>query len=83
MPNEERVAGSPEYVFNEYLSLTLTEGIVVCVMVLVAVGICLRMGVKRGRYGICGAILSLLVFSFSFAFTLFTFNMAFTTGFAE
>lgn len=62
---EERVAGSPEYVFNEYLSLTLTEGIVVCVMVLVAVGICLRMGVKRGRYGICGAILSLLVFSFS------------------
>lgn len=62
---EERVAGSPEYAFNEYLSLALTEGIVVCALVLVLIGICLRMGVKRGRYGICGAILSLLVFSFS------------------
>lgn len=62
---EERVAGSPEYAFNEYLSLALTEGIVVCALVLVLIGICLRTGVKRGRYGICGAILSLLVFSFS------------------
>ena len=62
---EERVAGSPEYAFNEYLSLALTEGIAVCVLILVLVEICLRMGVKRGRYGICGAILSLLVFSFS------------------
>lgn len=62
---EERVAGSPEYVFNEYLSLALTEGVVVCVTVLVVIGTCLWMGVKRGRYGICGAILSLLIFSFS------------------
>ena len=62
---EERVAGSPEYAFNEYLSLALMEGIIVCVVVLVIIGICLWMGVKRGRYGICGAILSLLVFSFS------------------
>lgn len=62
---EERVAGSPEYVFNEYLSLALSEGIVVCVVVLVVIGVCLRMGIRRGCYGICGAILSLLVFSFS------------------
>ena len=27
---EERVAGSPEYVFNEYLSLALSAGILVC-----------------------------------------------------
>lgn len=62
---EERVAGSPEYAFNEYLSLALTEGIAVCVVVVVVIGMCLRMGMKRGRYGICGAILSLLIFSFS------------------
>ena len=61
---EERVAGSPEYAFNEYLSLALTEGIAVCVVVVVVIGMCLRMGMKRGRYGICGAILSLLIFSF-------------------
>ncbi|MCD7941657.1 MAG: O-antigen ligase family protein [Bacteroides intestinalis] len=62
---EERVAGSPEYVFNEYLSLALKEGVAVCVTVLVVIGTCLWMGAKRGRYGICGAILALLVFSFS------------------
>lgn len=58
---EERVAGSPEYVFNEYLSLALKEGVAVCVTVLVVIGTCLWMGVKRGHYGICGAILSLLI----------------------
>lgn len=62
---EERVAGSPEYVFNEYLSLALTKGIVMLLAALAVVFICLRMGLKRGRYGICGALLSLLVFSFS------------------
>jgi tetratricopeptide (TPR) repeat protein len=62
---EKRVAGYAEYAFNEYLSLALTEGIAVCVVVVVVIGMCLRMGMKRGRYGICGAILSLLIFSFS------------------
>ena len=41
---EERVAGSPEYVFNEYLSLALKEGVAVCVTVLVVIGTCLWMG---------------------------------------
>ena len=41
------VAGSPEYAFNEYLSLTLTEGIAVCAVVVVVIGMCLRMGMKR------------------------------------
>ncbi len=59
---EERVAGSPEYVFNEYLSLALAEGVAVCLIVLIVIGTCLWIGAKRGRYGICGAILSLLIF---------------------
>lgn len=62
---EERVAGSPEYAFNEYLSLALTEGVVACAAVLAVAGLCLYMGVRHGRYGVCGALLSLLVFSFS------------------
>ena len=62
---EEPVAGSPEYVFNEYLSLALAEGVAVCLIVLIVIGTCLWIGAKRGRYGICGAILSLLIFSFS------------------
>lgn len=62
---EERVAGSPEYAFNEYLELALTEGIAVCVMILVITLGCLWLGIQSGRYGICGAIIALLVFSFS------------------
>lgn len=62
---EERVAGSPEYAFNEYLELALTYGIVMCILMLFVVSGCLWMGVRLRRYGICGALISLLVFSFS------------------
>ena len=62
---EERVAGSPEYAFNEYLELALTAGVMICVMFLLTIGIVLWLGTKWGRYEICGALISLLVFSFS------------------
>lgn len=62
---EERVAGSPEYAFNEYLEFALTYGIAMCILVLFVVIGCLWIGVRLRRYGICGALISLLVFSFS------------------
>lgn len=62
---EERVAGSPEYAFNEYLEFALTYGVTMCILVLFVLFACLWMGVKLRRYGICGALISLLVFSFS------------------
>ena len=62
---EERVAGSPEYAFNEYLEFALTYGVAMCILVLFVIFGCLWMGVKLRRYGICGALISLLVFSFS------------------
>lgn len=62
---EERVAGSPEYAFNEYLEFALTYGVAMCILVLFVLFACLWMGVKLRRYGICGALISLLVFSFS------------------
>lgn len=61
---EERVAGSPEYAFNEYLEFALTNGIVMCILMLLLVFGCLWIGVKLHRYGICGALISLLIFSF-------------------
>lgn len=64
-PWEERVAGSPEYAFNEYLQAAVELGIPLAVCLLVVVVLCLYRGVRKGRYGICGAILSLMVFSFS------------------
>lgn len=62
---EERVAGSPEYAFNEYLQVAVELGIPLAVCLLVVVVLCLYRGVRKGRYGICGAILSLMIFSFS------------------
>lgn len=62
---EERVAGSPEYAFNEYLELTLTQGPAICIMLIVITFACLWAGTQFRRYGVCGAIIALLVFSFS------------------
>ena len=62
-PWEERVAGSPEYAFNEYLQVAVELGIPLAVCLLVVVVLCLYRGVRKGRYGICGAILSLMIFS--------------------
>lgn len=64
-PWEERVAGSPEYAFNEYLQAAVELGIPLAVCLLVVVVLSLYRGVRKGRYGICGAILSLMIFSFS------------------
>lgn len=64
-PWEERVAGSPEYAFNEYLQVAVERGVPWAACLLAAVMLCLYIGVRKGRYGICGAILSLMVFSFS------------------
>ena len=62
---EERVAGSPEYAFNEYLELILTQGPVICIMLMVITLACLWAGIQFRRYGVCGAIIALLIFSFS------------------
>lgn len=62
---EERVAGSPEYAFNEYLQVAAELGIPWTACLLAAVILCLHIGFGKGRYGICGAILSLMIFSFS------------------
>ncbi|NDV58509.1 O-antigen ligase family protein [Bacteroides sp. 519] len=62
---EELVAGSPEYAFNEYLHIALEWGIPVLVAVLLVIFICLYLGIKKQRIGISAAIISLLIFAFS------------------
>lgn len=64
-PQEELVAGSPEYAFNEYLQIALEWGIPVLLCCLVFAGFCLRRGVELKRWGPCGSVISLLVFAFS------------------
>ncbi|MCD8184484.1 MAG: O-antigen ligase family protein [Bacteroides sp.] len=62
---EEYVAGSPEYAFNEYLRCAVELGLLVTVCLLFIIGICLIVGKRKQRWGVCGAIISLLIFSFS------------------
>ena len=59
---EELVAGSPEYAFNEYLQAAIEWGIPILITILVLIIICIRKGIKHKNIGICGAIISLLVF---------------------
>lgn len=62
---EELVAGSPEYAFNEYLQIAIERGIPVLVSILLFISFCLWRGIAAKRISACGGIISLLVFSFS------------------
>jgi O-antigen ligase len=71
---EERVAGSPEYVFNEYLQAAMAWGVPVLCVILLLVIAAMAGHQLSGNYGLFGAMLSLAVFSFSsypFQFPLF------------
>ena len=62
---EELVAGSPEYAFNEYLQVVVEWGIPMLITIVLLLAYCLFCGVRTGRWGVCGAIVSLMVFAFS------------------
>jgi O-antigen ligase len=62
---EEHVAGSPEYAFNEYLQIAIEWGVPAFVFCLALLVLCLWRGMRLGRTGICGGIISLAVFSCS------------------
>lgn len=64
-PWEEHVAGSPEYAFNEYLQVAVERGIPLALCLPAVIIVCLYAGIRKERYGICGAIFSLMIFSFS------------------
>ena len=64
-PAEEWVAGAPEYVFNEYLQVAMAWGIPALLLGLAVVGLALRCAHRNGAYGLCGTLLSLLVFAFA------------------
>lgn len=64
-PWEERVAGSPEYAFNEYLQAAVELGIPLALCLTGVVIGCFYAGLRKGRYGVCGALLSLMLFSLS------------------
>lgn len=62
---EERVAGSPEYAFNEYVQSAVEIGIPLTLGLVALVVVCGYVGWWKHRYGVCGALWSLGVFAFS------------------
>lgn len=71
---EEWVAGCPEYAFNEYLRFAVEYGMGVLSIVILVVTYCLYEGFRYRRIGFCGALISVLVFSFgSYPFSLLEF----------
>lgn len=62
---EELVAGSPEYAFNEYLQVAMEYGIPFLLVVSLVIAFCLWKGSSEGRIGLCGGVISFLVFAFS------------------
>ena len=64
-PQEEHVAGAPEYVFNEYLQVAIAWGVPALCGILLVVVSCFCWGHKSRQYGVCGSLLSLAVFAFA------------------
>lgn len=62
---EELVAGSPEYAFNEYLQVAVEYGIPFLLVVSLVIGFSLWKGSSEGRTGLCGGVISVLLFAFS------------------
>lgn len=62
---EQRVAGCPEYAFNEYLQIALEEGMPGLGVFAAWLGCCFRNGLRRRRYALCGSLIALAVFAFS------------------
>lgn len=62
---EEKVAGSPEYAFNEYLQLLVEGGGILLLLYLAFIFFTFREGYRKGQHGLCGGLLSFYIFSFS------------------
>jgi len=77
-PQEEHVAGAPEYVFNEYLQVGIAWGTPVLFVILAVVIVIFSWGHRDRQYGVCGGLFSLAVFAFSsYPFQFLEFILAF------
>ena len=77
-PQEEYVAGAPEYVFNEYLQVGIAWGVPALCGILAVVIVVFCWGHRSRQYGVCGGLFSLAVFAFSsYPFQFLEFILAF------
>jgi O-antigen ligase len=74
---EQQVAGSPEYGFNEYLQMSVELGLVPLLAFVGVIALAFRSGIRRRRYAPLGALCSLLLFgSMSYPFSVLPFTVA-------
>ena len=62
---ESRVAGSPEYAFNEYLQIAIEFGILGLILFLSILLISLISMIKEREAGLAGSVLAFMIFSFA------------------
>ncbi|MBE6288324.1 MAG: O-antigen ligase family protein [Mediterranea massiliensis] len=62
---EVKVAGSPEYAFNEYLQLAIEHGVGALVALFVVMGLCVWRAMRKGAHGMAGALVALALFAFA------------------
>jgi Lipid A core - O-antigen ligase and related enzymes len=59
--DEKRVAGNPEYAFNEYLQICAEQGIVAFLLFMCIIGYSLYIGIKRKKIAATSSLLALLI----------------------
>ena len=68
---EENVAGTPEYAFNEYLQISVESGIISFILYITLMIFAMLKAFRNNQYGIFGALISLSVFAlFSYPFSM-------------
>jgi O-antigen ligase len=75
---EERVAGNPEYGFNEYLQILIESGIVSFIFFIGIIVVAFRSMIRTKDWGRAGSLTALLVFAFfSYPFSVLPFLIVF------
>ena len=75
--DEKRVAGNPEYAFNEYLQICAEQGIIVFLLFMCIVGYSLYIGIKRKKVAATSSLLAMLIVAgASYPFSLLPFLIA-------
>ncbi len=62
---EERVAGNPEYAFNEYLQICIEQGVIPVAFFLMILAFAIYYGIKKKNIAATGSLVSLAVFAFA------------------
>ena len=75
--DEKRVAGNPEYAFNESLQICAEQGIIVFLLFMCIVGYSLYIGIKRKKVAATSSLLAMLIVAgASYPFSLLPFLIA-------